>query len=50
MCRRRSPRTSPRLIANARYIEYEGSGHAIGMTDRERVNADLLAFLREAGR
>ncbi|GJH33643.1 alpha/beta fold hydrolase [Paraburkholderia hospita] len=39
-----------RLIANARYIEYEGSGHAIGITDRERVNADLLAFLREAGR
>ncbi|BCG00299.1 hypothetical protein PPGU19_048670 [Paraburkholderia sp. PGU19] len=39
-----------RLIADARYIEYEGSGHAIGMTDRERVNVDLFAFLREAGR
>jgi pimeloyl-ACP methyl ester carboxylesterase len=39
-----------RLIVNARYIEYEGSGHAIGITDRERVNADVLAFLREAGR
>jgi len=36
-----------RMIATARYIEYEGSGHAIGITDRLRVNADLLAFPRE---
>lgn len=35
------------MIAGARYIEYEGSGHAIGITDSQRVNADLLAFLRE---
>jgi pimeloyl-ACP methyl ester carboxylesterase len=36
-----------RMIAGARYVEYEGSGLAIGITDRTRVNADLLAFLRE---
>jgi len=36
-----------RMIPTARYIEYEGGGHAIGITDTTRVNADLLAFLRE---
>jgi len=35
------------MIPTARYIEYEGSGHAIGITDRNEVNRDLLAFLQE---
>ena len=38
------------MIASARYIEYERSGHAIGIKDSLRVNADLLAFLQAAGR
>lgn len=40
-------RLASRMIATSRYIEYEGSGHAIGITDRQRVNADLLVFLEE---
>jgi non-heme chloroperoxidase len=39
-----------RMIKTARYIEYEGSGHAIGITNQRRVNEDLLAFLGEFGR
>jgi pimeloyl-ACP methyl ester carboxylesterase len=35
------------MIPTARYIEYAGSGHAIGITDRSEVNRDLLAFLQE---
>ncbi|MGA7779492.1 MAG: alpha/beta hydrolase [Paraburkholderia sp.] len=35
-----------RMIENAQYIEYPGSGHAIGITDKHKVNADLLAFLQ----
>ncbi|SOE90547.1 Pimeloyl-ACP methyl ester carboxylesterase [Burkholderia sp. YR290] len=35
------------MIPTARYIEYAGSGHAIGITDRNEVNRDLLAFLQE---
>jgi non-heme chloroperoxidase len=42
-------RVAARMISTARYIEYAGSGHAIGITDRLRVNADLLAFLQEIG-
>ena len=36
-----------RMIPTSRYIEYAGSGHAIGITDRNEVNRDLLAFLQE---
>ncbi|HEX7913072.1 MAG TPA: alpha/beta hydrolase [Paraburkholderia sp.] len=38
------------MIPTARYIEYGGSGHAIGITDRYQVNEDLLAFLQEMER
>jgi non-heme chloroperoxidase len=38
------------MIPTARYIEYTGSGHAIGITDRNEVNRDLLAFLEEVKR
>jgi hypothetical protein len=38
------------MIPTARYIEYAGSGHAIGITDRNEVNRDLLEFLQEVER
>ncbi|WBO20707.1 alpha/beta fold hydrolase [Sphingomonas abietis] len=41
-------RPAARMIAQARYIEYADSGHAIIITDAERVTADLLMFFKEA--
>lgn len=38
-------RRSAELVAGARLSVYEGSGHALPDTDRERLNADLLAFI-----
>lgn len=38
-------RIAARTIASARYIEYPNSGHAIGITDSRKVNADIRAFL-----
>jgi non-heme chloroperoxidase len=36
---------SVELIADARLLTYPGSGHALPDTDRERLHADLLAFI-----
>ena len=36
---------SAKLIAGAELKVYEGSGHALPDTDRERLHADLLAFI-----
>jgi non-heme chloroperoxidase len=36
---------SAELIPGAELLVYEGSGHALPDTDRERLHADLLAFL-----
>lgn len=36
---------SAALIAGAELTVYEGSGHALPDTDRDRLNADLLAFI-----
>jgi pimeloyl-ACP methyl ester carboxylesterase len=38
-------RQAARMITDARYVEYADSGHAIIITDAERVNRDLLSFL-----
>lgn len=39
-------RQAARMIPNARYVEYQDSGHAIIITDAELVNRDLLSFLQ----
>jgi non-heme chloroperoxidase len=36
---------SAALVRDARLVVYEGSGHALPDTDRERLHADLLAFI-----
>jgi non-heme chloroperoxidase len=41
-----SARKSARLIKGAREIYYPGAPHGITATHQDRVNADLLAFLR----
>jgi non-heme chloroperoxidase len=38
-------RRSARLVEGARLTVYEGSGHALPDTDRDRLHADLLAFI-----
>jgi non-heme chloroperoxidase len=38
-------RRSAEMVAGARLSVYEGSGHALPDTDRERLNAELLAFI-----
>lgn len=41
-----SARKAAQGIANAQLIEYEGSAHGLLATDKERIAADLIAFLR----
>jgi non-heme chloroperoxidase len=41
-----SARKSARLIAGAKAIYYPGAPHGITATHQDRINADLLAFLR----
>ena len=41
-------RRAAEIIPNARLIVYPGGNHGIAITDPDRVNADLLAFLNEA--
>ena len=36
---------SAELITGADLLVYQGSGHALPDTDRERLHADLLAFI-----
>jgi pimeloyl-ACP methyl ester carboxylesterase len=40
-------RRAAEIIPNARLIVYPGGNHGIAITDPDRVNADLLAFLSE---
>ena len=42
-----SARKAVKLVPNARLLVYEGGGHGICSTEKDRVNRDLLAFLRE---
>jgi non-heme chloroperoxidase len=39
-------RASAKLVKNARLVIYEGAPHGITDTHKERLNADMLAFLR----
>lgn len=41
-----SSRKSARIIPNAQELYYPGESHGVAMTRPDRVNADLLAFLR----
>lgn len=43
-----SARLAVGLLPNAHLIEYAGAGHGICTTDKQRVNADILAFLSGA--
>lgn len=43
-----SAKKSARLIKGAKEIYYPGAPHGLTATHQDRVNADLLAFLREA--
>jgi len=43
-----SARKSARLIKGAKEIYYPGAPHGLTATHQEQVNADLLAFLKEA--
>jgi len=47
---RDSARKSARLISGAKEIYYPGAPHGLTATHQERVNADLLAFLKEVQR
>lgn len=42
-----SARRTVTLVKNARLIEYKGGPHGLTDTHKERLNGDLLAFLRE---
>ena len=37
---------SSKIIKNAKLVVYEGGSHGICTTEKERVNADLLAFIK----
>lgn len=41
-----SGRRTAKLIPNAKFIEYDGEAHGLNVTASDRLNADLLAFLR----
>ena len=41
-----SARRSVELLPQARLVVYEGAPHGIPTTHKERINADLLDFLR----
>jgi non-heme chloroperoxidase len=38
---------SSKLIKDAKYIVYPGAPHGLADTHKNRLNADLLAFLKE---
>lgn len=39
-------RVAAKMIAGAKFIEYEGEPHGLFFTAKDRLNADLLAFIR----
>ncbi|HEX7634364.1 MAG TPA: alpha/beta hydrolase [Noviherbaspirillum sp.] len=38
---------SSKIIKNAKLVVYEGGAHGICTTEKDRINADLLAFIKE---
>jgi len=41
-----SARLSAKLVKNAKLLIYEGGSHSLGDTSKDRLNADLLAFIK----
>ena len=39
---------SAKLIPDSQYIVYEGAPHGLFYTERERLNTDLIHFIRES--
>ena len=39
-----------KLLPAAKYISYEGEGHGLHVTAKDRLNADLLAFIGGSSR
>ena len=39
-------RVAARMIPGARLVEYEGASHALFFTEKDRLNGDLLDFVR----
>jgi len=42
-----SGRVAAKLVPHATFLEYAGAPHGLHFTEKERLNADLLAFVRE---
>ena len=42
-----SAERAAKMIPAAKYIEYAGAPHALTFTEKDRLNADLLAFIRD---
>lgn len=42
-----SGRPSARMIQGAKLLEYEGASHATFFVEKDRLNADLLAFIKQ---
>ena len=40
-------RAGVKLLRNARLVEYQGAPHGLCTTMKDRVNADLLAFIKD---
>jgi non-heme chloroperoxidase len=41
-------RLSAKIVKNARLLVYEKAPHGLATTHKDRLNADLLAFLHES--
>ena len=39
---------SSKIIKNAKFIVYKGGSHGMCTAEKDRVNTDLLAFIKEA--
>ena len=42
-----SGRRAARMVPQARFLEYDGAPHALFYTERDRLNADLLGFVKD---
>jgi non-heme chloroperoxidase len=41
-----SARAAVKLVKKAKLIEYKGGPHGVCSTEKDRINADLLTFLK----
>ena len=39
---------SAKMIRDCKFIRYDGAPHGFFYTEREKLNADLIAFIRES--